>query len=47
MKINYNMTQHQKNIKTDESSIWQQCRVACVADVVIGHVLPYLISVVD
>jgi hypothetical protein len=40
-----NMTQHQKKIKADESIIRQQCRVACGADVVIGHVLPYLISV--
>jgi len=30
-----------------EASVRQQCRVACGADVVIGHVLPYLISVVD
>ena len=49
MKINdksfkENMTQHQKKIKTDESSIRQQCRVACGADVVIGHVLTFLIN---
>jgi hypothetical protein len=36
-------TQRQKKVKTDESSIRQQCRVTCGADVVIGHVLPFLI----
>jgi hypothetical protein len=40
-------TQSQKKIKTDESSIRQQCRVTCGADVIIGHVLPFLISVAD
>jgi hypothetical protein len=37
-------TQSQKKMKTDESSTPQQCRVTCGADVVIGHVLPFLIS---
>jgi hypothetical protein len=40
-------TQSQKKIKTDESSIRQQCRITCGADVIIGHVLPFLISVAD
>jgi hypothetical protein len=35
---------NQKKIKTDKSSIRQQCRVTCGADVVIGHVLPFLIA---
>jgi hypothetical protein len=37
-------TQSQKKIKTDESINRQQCRVICGADVVIGHVLPFLIT---
>jgi hypothetical protein len=37
-------TQRQKKIKTDESSSRQHCRVTCGADVVIGHVLPFLIA---
>jgi hypothetical protein len=40
-------THCQKKIKTDESDIRQQCRVTCGADVVIRHVLPYLISMED
>ena len=49
MKINNNSlekntTRYQKKIKSDESNIRQQCRVTCGADVVIGHVLPYLIT---
>jgi hypothetical protein len=40
-------TQSQTKIKTDESSIRQQCRISCGADVIIGHVLPFLISVAD
>jgi hypothetical protein len=35
----------QKKSKTDESSFRQQCRVACGADVVMGYVLPFLITV--
>jgi hypothetical protein len=49
MKINKNghnyknQTRHQK-IKTDDSSIQSQSRVTCGADVIIRHVLPFLIS---
>ena len=38
------MARSQKKIKTDKSSIRQQFRVTCGADVVIGHVLPFLIA---
>jgi demethoxyubiquinone hydroxylase (CLK1/Coq7/Cat5 family) len=37
-------TQSQKKVKTDESSIRQQCRITCGADVIIGHMLPFLIT---
>ena len=37
-------TRYQKKIKTDESSMRRQCRITCGADVVIGHVLPFLIT---
>jgi hypothetical protein len=37
-------THSQNKIKTVESSTRQQCRVTCGADVVIGHVLPFLIA---
>ena len=40
-----NTTRHQKIMKKDESSIRQQCRVTCGADVVIGHVLQFLVTV--
>jgi predicted nucleic acid-binding Zn-ribbon protein len=40
-----NLTRHQKKIKTNQSELQQQCRVTCGADVVIGHVLPFLITV--
>jgi hypothetical protein len=40
-----NLTWHQKKIKTDQSKLQQQCRVTCGADIVIGHVLPFLITV--
>jgi hypothetical protein len=33
-----------KKIKTDKSSTRQQCRVSCGADVIIGLVLPFVIS---
>jgi demethoxyubiquinone hydroxylase (CLK1/Coq7/Cat5 family) len=36
-------TQSQKKMKTDDSSVRSQNRVTCGADVVIGHVLPFLI----
>jgi hypothetical protein len=38
------MARSQKKIKTVESSTRQQWRVTCGADVVIGHVLPFLIA---
>jgi demethoxyubiquinone hydroxylase (CLK1/Coq7/Cat5 family) len=37
-------TQSQKKVKTDESSIRQQCRITCGADVIIEYVLPFLIT---
>jgi hypothetical protein len=33
----------QEKIKTDELNLRQQCRITCGADVIIGHVLLYLI----
>jgi hypothetical protein len=36
-------TPRQKKIKTYESNIRRQCRITCGADVIIRHVLPYLI----
>jgi hypothetical protein len=41
------MVQRQKKIKTDKSSIRRPCRIICGADVLIGHVLPYLITESD
>jgi hypothetical protein len=38
---------HQKEIKVEGASPRQQCRVTCGADVIIGHVMPYLISTGD
>ena len=35
--------QCQKKMRSDESIIRQHCQVTCGADVVIGHVLPFLI----
>jgi hypothetical protein len=37
----------QKKMKTDESSNRRQCRITCGADVVIRHILPYLITATD
>jgi hypothetical protein len=37
----------QKEIKVEEASPRQQFRVTCGADVIIGHVMPYLISTGD
>jgi hypothetical protein len=37
----------QKEIKAEGASNREQCRVTCGADVIIGHVLPYLISTGD
>ena len=34
----------QKKMRSDESDVRQQCRVTCGADVVIGHVMPFLIG---
>ena len=45
--VNENTTQQQKKIKVGESDIRQHSRLTCGADVVIRHVLPYLISVAD
>jgi hypothetical protein len=39
-----NSAHYQKKIKTEGTSTRQQCRVTCGADVVIGHVLSYLIA---
>jgi len=36
-------THRQKKIKTDELSMRRQCRFTCGANIVIQHVLPYLI----
>jgi hypothetical protein len=44
-KIHQDMDiQSQKRSKTGESSTRHQCRVICGADVVIGHVLPFLVT---
>ena len=40
-------THCQKKIKADDLSIRSQYRVACEADVVISHVLPYLLMNAD
>jgi hypothetical protein len=37
-------THHPKKFKTEESSFRRQCRVTCGGDVVIRHMLPFLIS---
>ena len=42
-----NSAHYQKKIKTEGASPRQQCRVTCGADVIIGHVLPYLIFTGD
>jgi hypothetical protein len=52
LRMNENISQeeathHQKKMKTDESSMRRQCRITCGADVVIQHVLQYLIITVD
>lgn len=39
-----NMTNCQKKIRSDESDIGQQCQVTCGAEVVIGRVLPFMIT---
>jgi hypothetical protein len=50
LRMNENIPQEEvcrKKMKTNESSIGQQCRITCGADVIIRHVLPYLIDVAD
>jgi hypothetical protein len=42
-----NSAHYQKKIKIEGTSTRQQCRVTCGADVIIGHMLPYLISTGD
>jgi len=37
------ITRRRKKIKTEDASIRQQCRITCGDDVIIGHVLPYLL----
>jgi hypothetical protein len=49
MKINNNCldentTRSQKKVKIEESDIRSKCHITCGADVVIGHVLPFLIT---
>jgi hypothetical protein len=39
-----NMTRSQKKVKIEVSDIRSKCRITCGADVVIGHVLPFLIT---
>jgi hypothetical protein len=52
LRMNENFLQEevshcQMKMKTDESSIRRQCRITCGADVVIRHILPYLITATD
>jgi hypothetical protein len=44
MKMNGQSLKETTKIKSDESSSRQQCRITCGADLVIGHVLPFLIT---
>jgi len=51
-RINENNSQQntvcrQKEIKVEGANPREQCRVTCGADIIIGHVLPYLISTGD
>jgi hypothetical protein len=46
-KLRMNASHLQKKTKTDESSMRRLCRSTCGADVIIGHVLPYIISTDD
>ena len=39
----WKLKMNEYKINTDDSSIQRQCRVLCGADIVIGHVLPFLI----
>ena len=36
---------HKKKMKVDQSAIRNQCRISCGANIVIEHVLPYLLPV--
>jgi hypothetical protein len=45
MRMNENSYQIKK--ENDESSLRRQCRITCGADVIIRHILPYLITVGD
>jgi hypothetical protein len=50
LKMNDNIPQEErcrKKMKTNESSIRRQCRITCGADIVIQHILPYLITATD
>ena len=52
LRMNENIPQEgashcRKKVKTNESSIRRQCRITCGADVVIWHILPYLITATD
>jgi hypothetical protein len=46
-KSRMNASLFQKKIKIDESIIRSEYRITCGADVIIRHVLPYLIAVGD
>jgi hypothetical protein len=46
-KSRMNASHLQKKIKTDESSMRRQHRITCGADVIIRHVLSYIITVAD
>jgi hypothetical protein len=52
MTVNENIHQEvmcgfQEKVRIDKSEVRRQCRIKCGADVVIRHVLPYLISTED
>ena len=52
LRMNENIPQEevshcQNKMKTDETEIRRQCRITCRADVIIGHVIPFLISTED
>jgi hypothetical protein len=44
MKMNGQSLKETTKIKSNESSSRQRCRITCGADLVIGHVLPFLIT---
>jgi hypothetical protein len=41
------LSHQQKTNQTEGACIRQQCRVTCGAEFIIGHVVPYLISIGD